>query len=274
MADAGPPASGFKPEMIQYVIDSIQHIWADGSKEKLEALFEYLMSKGVKSEADVETINEEELGAVIGLEAARRILQKFKELREAKEHDKETKDPYSKPGPESARDDKSEVPPGQSEVTADSGALPLQITGNQNDMTEMLKMFMQMQMMERDKNREMVMELQRGMQETIERVTGSIMCSMKEMNEKLTEQIGLQGQLLDKLSGQMVGMEERHQETARQTQEWMASTQEMNNKMLMELTKKVNAALEAKEDSLNELKAALNARPRMVPVPAPVCTIL
>lgn len=248
MAHGGVPVSGFKPETVDYVISSIQETWSHRSEVKLQALFDFLKSNGVKCEADVEAIKEEELGTVIGPAAAKKILRQFNEQRKkekAQNRDKKKENTTTKPAPDCYTDNNFEAPPAYSDTAADSGNSSLPSRESASDMKELFKMFRDMHVEEGQRNREMIKSMHESMQITLKELCGQIMSNVLVMNKSLTDQMNSQQQLLEKLGGEIVEMRKKQEETALHAQKWMDNSQKMNHEVLLELTRKVNAALEA-----------------------------
>ncbi|KAH9379461.1 hypothetical protein HPB48_012857 [Haemaphysalis longicornis] len=79
-AQGGFPEGCFKQETIGCFLDNIADIWPDWSSQGVQELLNYLNTKGVKSEHDVENVDEDELGTLIGPTAAKRVLQFFRAL--------------------------------------------------------------------------------------------------------------------------------------------------------------------------------------------------
>ncbi|XP_077529653.1 uncharacterized protein LOC144142123 [Haemaphysalis longicornis] len=267
MATGGVPGSGFKPETIQFVIATIQDFWHDRSQEKLGELFGYFKLNGMTCEADVLTMDEEDLEELIGDEPARIILEHFIK--------RSANNSHSKPAPGGRRDHKSKGSARQSDGADDSRSSEQPTAGDQNQMGQMFQMFLAVQQSEGEKNRQMMDVLQTRMENALERVTSNIMATVNNMNDKLTSQMELQRDLLERMGGSIVAMEQRHQEQAARTQEWMESTQRMNNEMVKELTRKVNEGLQANEDRMDEMRREFGRREWIPPESlSPRCPIL
>lgn len=211
MASAGSQGSGFKTETIQYVIETIQSVWSDNSGKKLALLYSYFKSKGVKSEGDVETIDEAELSRVIGLDAAKRILKQFEKLNRKEKLLKKNKNTSSQPVPEGANEWRFEFysgprdsPRGYQDNYTQTDSLP----DHQDNYTQMFRMFNQFQVDQECANKEMMTQL---MERTL--------TSTEAMSEKLADQMHVQREHLNMLHQRLAAIEERLLDTARQTQE-------------------------------------------------------
>ncbi|XP_077528813.1 uncharacterized protein LOC144141143 isoform X2 [Haemaphysalis longicornis] len=209
------------------------------------------------SEADVATMDEGDLKELIGDEPARIILEHFIK--------RSANNPHSKPAPDGRSDHKSKGSARQSDGADDSRTLVQSTAGDQNQTDKMFQMFLAVQISEGENNRKMMDTLQTRMENALERMTSNIMTTVNNTNDKLTSQMELQRDLLDRMGGSIVAMEQRHQEQAAKTQAWMESTQRMNNEVVKELTRKVNDALQASEDRMDEMRRELGRRERNPP---------
>lgn len=212
MASAGSQPGGFKLDTILSIIYTIRANFPEDNLIMLDLVLSYFIFKGINSEGDVDTIDEAELKGMIGREAARSVVEHFRELNKkekAEEHPKKNMNTASQTDPEAARELRDSA--------ANSGASQ-HLSAPSSDMENWLKMFLALQKSEGEKNRQLMEVLQTSMKNALEKVTGNIMTTMKNMNDKLTSQIELQWDLLKKMGGRIAAMEQRHQEQAAKTQ--------------------------------------------------------
>lgn len=133
------------------------------------------------------------------------------------------------------------------------------IPGNGRESTmDILQIVMMMQKMEADKNREMLMAMQRSHEQTLIAVTNAMaeMAAMHKgtldkMSEKMTEQSRMHQETIRTMNEQMKRTAKMHGETLQAVQQGMREMQRMNAETMSQVTKSVAAMLKAQEKSMH-----------------------
>lgn len=217
----------------------------------LEKLLEFLLSAGLRSEADIEKLDEHQLAAIIGDVDAKRLLCYLKKQQP------EEVETYSFPSTIGSL--VAGMPESEAAVPS-SGE-------NLGGTIDLLKMIMMMQKMEADKNREIIMAVTAMQDKTLNAVMKQVSDvttmhkdTLDKMSEQMTKQSKMHQQTVEVMSEQMKTAARMHGETLKTVQQGMAEAQKMNTTTLNEVTKNITGALEAQEKNMQEFTRILATR--------------
>lgn len=247
MADARFLATGFKPETVEYLMENMKEIWPDFSVEKVEDLLNFLKKKEVTCEADMETIDEGELGTVVGRGTARNLLRHIRMINarhQAQEHREKNKSTSSTTG--------------QPDATPKAGVGP-HYQRHRPDQATHLEQSLQ------HSKKEMSLEASDTTGNTIMRLAGCVETAMNTMARQMDAQskimdtfsstVKTQSDIIIRMSNDVVDIQRNQTEFLAKTMNRMENSDKRNHESIMELTRKVNDSLLEREMNRPALSA-------------------
>lgn len=249
MADVGFLATGFKPETVQYLMENMEKIWPDFTMEKGEDLINFLTKNGVTCEADMNTIDEGELAAVVGLSTAKNILLLFSMIdpqNQAHEHGEKMESPSSTTG--------------QLDASPKDGVGPLYQKTDQTAHHEQSV---------KDLKKEKALVSSDAAGNAITSLAGAVEIAMNTMSTTIAKQIDIQSRMLDafsttvnrqsdvmsQMSRDMANIQNNQADFMARTMDRMENSEKRNHDNIMDLTRKVNSALLEREKNRPALSA-------------------